>query len=187
MHEAGRQPPVHDGLELLCIVDQPAPRTAHRVGRPDYDREPDPFDDPLGLLKALGDLAFRHLDPQTVHRLLECEPVFTPLDRLDVHTDDLDAEFLQRAVGIELRREVETRLSTQVREQRIRAFLLDNLPQSLGIQGLDIGHVRHAWIGHDRGGIRIHQQDLIAQAPQGLARLCARVVELAGLADHDRP
>ena len=55
------------------------------------------------------------------------------------------------------------------------------------IQRLDVGHVGHAGIGHDRGRIGVDQHDLVAQAAQRLAGLGARVVELARLADDDRP
>jgi hypothetical protein len=41
-------------------------------------------------------------------------------------------------------------------------------------------------VGHDRGGVAVDQDDLVALFTQRLAGLHARVVELAGLADDDR-
>ncbi len=58
---------------------------------------------------------------------------------------------------------------------------------ALQVQRLDVGHVGHAGVGHDGGGVRVHQHDLVAQAAQGLAGLRSGVVEFAGLADDDRP
>ncbi len=53
--------------------------------------------------------------------------------------------------------------------------------------GLDVGGVRHLRVRHDRGGVGVDQDDAEALLPQRLAGLRARVVELAGLADDDRP
>src|SRR5438132_1371797 len=52
--------------------------------------------------------------------------------------------------------------------------------------GLDVGPVGELRVGHDRGGVGIHQDHRVALLLQGLDRLRARVVELRGLADHDR-
>src|SRR3712207_8002169 len=41
-------------------------------------------------------------------------------------------------------------------------------------------------VGHDRRRVRVDEHDLVALLEQHLARLHARVVELRGLADHDR-
>jgi len=52
---------------------------------------------------------------------------------------------------------------------------------------LDIGPVRHVGIGHDGGGIGIDEDDSIALRAQRLAGLRPRIIELARLADNDRP
>jgi len=45
--------------------------------------------------------------------------------------------------------------------------------------------VRRLGIGHDGRGVAVEQHDLVALFPEGFARLGARVIKLAGLADHD--
>ena len=50
---------------------------------------------------------------------------------------------------------------------------------------LDVGAVGRLRIGHDGGGIGVDQDDRVALLAQGLARLGAGVIELAGLADDD--
>ena len=55
-----------------------------------------------------------------------------------------------------------------------------------GRDRLDIGPVRHLRIGHDRGRIRIDEDDAIAFLAQRLAGLRPRIIELAGLTDDDR-
>ncbi len=52
-------------------------------------------------------------------------------------------------------------------------------------QRLDVGDVRHAGVGHDRGRVGVDQDDLVAEAAQGLAGLGSGIIELAGLADDD--
>src|SRR5207253_744032 len=44
----------------------------------------------------------------------------------------------------------------------------------------------HVRIGHDGGRVGVHQNDAVTLFAQGFTRLGAGVVELAGLADHDR-
>ena len=56
-----------------------------------------------------------------------------------------------------------------------------------GQQRLDVGGGGELGVGHDRRRVRVDEHDLVALLEQHLARLRARVVELGGLADHDRP
>src|SRR5262249_45252228 len=49
------------------------------------------------------------------------------------------------------------------------------------------GAVGGVGVGHDGGGVGVDQDDLVALLAQGLAGLGAAVVELARLADDDRP
>src|SRR5690606_29458546 len=60
--------------------------------------------------------------------------------------------------------------------------LLDRLP----VDRLDVDGVGHLRVGHDRGRVAVDQHHPVALLAQGLARLRAGVVELAGLADDDR-
>jgi len=46
-----------------------------------------------------------------------------------------------------------------------------------------VGELR---VGHDRRRVRVDEDDAVALLAQRLARLDARVIELARLADHDR-
>src|SRR5579884_172326 len=52
---------------------------------------------------------------------------------------------------------------------------------------LDVRAVGELGIGHDRRRVRVDEDDAVALLAQRLARLRPRVVELARLADHDRP
>ena len=65
--------------------------------------------------------------------------------------------------------------------------LREHLVEDLDGERLDVGRVGQLRVGHDRRRIRVDQDDAQALLAERLARLRARVVELAGLADHDRP
>ena len=52
---------------------------------------------------------------------------------------------------------------------------------------LDVRAVGVLRVGHDRGRVRVHERDPQALLLEDLDGLGARVVELAGLPDHDRP
>ena len=58
--------------------------------------------------------------------------------------------------------------------------------QHLRRQRLDVGRVGEVGVGHDRRRVRVGEDDAVALLAQHPAGLGAGVVELAGLADHDR-
>ncbi len=59
--------------------------------------------------------------------------------------------------------------------------------EDLGRDGLDVGRVGELGVGHDRGRVRVDEDDPQALLLQDAAGLRARVVELARLTDDDRP
>ena len=82
--------------------------------------------------------------------------------------------------------EVERGLAAERRQQRVGALALDHLAHRAGEQRLDVGRGRELRVGHDRRRVGVHEHDLVALLEQDLAGLRAGVVELGGLADHDR-
>ena len=84
-------------------------------------------------------------------------------------------------------REVEGGLAAHGGQQGVGLLDLDHAGHHLGGERLDVGAIRHVGIGHDRGRVAVHQHHLKSFGPQGFAGLGARVIEFAGLADHDRP
>ncbi len=87
----------------------------------------------------------------------------------------------------ELDREVQRRLATERRQERVRPLPPEHVGHSLDVERLDVRAIGEPGIGHDRGGIRVHDDRAEPVLAQHLERLAAGVVELAGLADHDRP
>ena len=60
------------------------------------------------------------------------------------------------------------------------------LVRMLDVERLDVGGVGEVGVGHDRRRVRVGEDHPVALLPQHAAGLGARVVELAGLPDHDR-
>ncbi len=183
---AGGEAAAGDDAQFLDVVDEPAAGAAQGVGRADDHRVAEFGGDLLRLLDAEGRRALRHVDAQALHRFLEDDAVLALLDGVGLDADDAHAVFGQHAGLGELRGEVQAGLAAEVGQQGVGPLLLDDLGQRLHGERLDVGHVRHAGIGHDRGRVGVHQHDLVAERAQGLAGLGAGIVELAGLADHDR-
>ena len=141
---------------------------------------------------ALQRDALGHFQADLQHRLAEEFAVFGLVDGVGARADQFDVVLLQRAALAQGERGVERGLSAHGRQQRedfsgrnIRPFARDDLLDEFRRDRLDVGRVRHARIGHDRGRIRIDQHDAIALGPQRLAGLRTGIVELAGLADDD--
>ncbi len=184
--QAGGKPAVGDDSELFGVTDQAAAGAAHGVGGPDHHGVSQFGCHALGVLNAGDGLAGRHVDAEPVHGFLEGDAVLPALDGFHVDADHLDAVAVEHAGAVQLRGEVQPRLTAQVRQQGIRPLGGDDLRQNVQVERLDVGGVRHAGVGHDGGRVGVDQHDLVPECPQSLAGLRSRVVELAGLADHDR-
>ena len=86
----------------------------------------------------------------------------------------------------QIQRTVQRGLSAHGGQYRIGAFFGDNLFNRLPHNRLDIGNICHIGVGHNRGGVGIHQNDFIAFFTQGFTGLCARIVKFTGLSDDNR-
>ena len=103
-----------------------------------------------------------------------------------VGADQLDVVLFQHAVVGQVERAVQRGLAAHGGQQRIGLLALDDLLDRLPRDGLDIGDVRRFGVGHDGGGVAVDQDGPVTLGLERLARLGARIVELAGLADDDR-
>ena len=99
----------------------------------------------------------------------------------------LTPNFSSTPILLQRQRGVERGLAAHGRQQRVRSLLLDDLGDDLRRDRLDVGRVGQIRIGHDRRRVGVDQHDPVALFLQRLAGLRAGIVELAGLADDDRP
>ena len=176
-----------DALEVLAVVGDAAAGAAEGEGGADDRGQADVLDGGQRLVDGVGDGGLGVLEADAVHRLAEELAVLGHLDGLALGADQLDAELGEHAHVVERQRGVEAGLAAHRRQERVGALLLDDLGDDLRGDRLDVGGVGHLRVGHDRRGVGVDQDDAVALLAQRLAGLGAGVVELAGLADDDRP
>ncbi len=187
-----RQALAGDAAQLVLVVGEAGAGAAHGEGGADDDRVAaegvDPGDDLVhGVADdRAGGLAVADLGVDGLDHALEQLAVLALVDRLDVGADQLDAVLLQRAGAVQGDRGVERGLAAQGGQQGVGALLGDDLLDELRGDRLDVGGVGDLRVGHDRRRVGVHQDDPQALGLQDATRLRARVVELGGLADHDR-
>ena len=176
-----------DTLEVGVGGHEPSTGPAERVRRADDERE-------AVERRKVPDLFDRFAHPRDrdrlAHRLehlFEGLAVFGLADCVDRRAEHPDPVPVEHACIREVGREVEARLTTQSRQQRVGSLALDDPLYRLNRQRLEVHAVGDFFVGHDRGGVRVDQHGLDALFAKRLARLRAGVVELGGLADHDRP
>ena len=148
---------------------------------------------PICLEHRLGLLDVRHVhrarraQADLLHGLAESRAVLGHQDRRQLRADQPDAEPLEHPVLGQRDRDVQRRLAARASgSTRVGPLELEDTRDGVGGDRLDVGARRELRVGHDRGGVRVHQHHLDAFLAQRLAGLRARVVELAALADHDR-
>src|SRR5437867_5986189 len=177
-----------DGLlELVRVVGDRAARAAERERRPDDRRVAGLAHDRARLVEAPRAARARQREADALHRFLEELTVLGLPDRGELGADQLDAEAFERAVLGQRDREVQPRLAAEGGQERLGPFALDDPGDELGRERFDVRALRELRVGHDRRGVRVHEDDLEPLFAERLERLGARVVELARLADDDRP
>ena len=139
------------------------------------------------LVQVTADLAARDLRAEAGDDLLEPLAVLAGPDGVDIGPDQLDVVLRQHALVVQGHRGVQRGLPAQGGQHRVGTLDRDDLLQRLDGDRLDVGGVGELGVGHDRGRVGVDQADPDALAAQDAARLGARVVELAALADDDRP
>jgi hypothetical protein len=181
-HRAARD----DDFETLRGYRRCRRRCRPGEGRADDRRQADLSRALSGILPLLGDHAARDSRPILVIASRNSSGP-RPCRWRRLGADHLDAVFFERAHHVPSERGVQRGLAAHGRQQRIGRSFSMILATNLGRDRLDIGRVRQCRVGHDRGRVRIHQDDPVAFFLQRLAGLRAGIVELAGLADDDRP
>ena len=184
---AGRQALAGELAEVGGILGDARSLAAEDEARAHHDGEADLLGDLLGLGQRVGEARARHLEPDALHGRLELVAVLRGGDRLGTGPDDLDAVALECAPLHQLHGQVERGLPAEGGQQGVGPLLGDDGLEHFGVERLHVGAVRRAGVRHDGGRVRVGQDDPVALLLQHAAGLGTRVVELAGLADDDRP
>ncbi len=192
---AGRrsfEPALGDVQVFFAVVRDAAAGSAKREGRPDDRGQLHIIEGGLHLRKIVGEHGARRGQPDFPHRLAEEQAILGLVDGLGLRPDHLHLEAVERPVARQPERSIERGLSAHGGQKRhplarvLPLLALDHLGDHVRRDRLDIGGVRQIRVRHDRGGIRIDEDDSIPLGLQRLAGLRAGIIEFAGLADHDR-
>ena len=183
-HRALAQRPVEQPFELGPRVRCPPAVATEGERRPQDHRERE-------VARHIGEVGhdqrLRHLQAGAADGLAEELAVLGAADHLGRRADQLDPEGVEHAGLGQLEPDVERRLAAHRRQQCVRPLAPEHVGDGLEVERLQVRAVGEPGVGHDRRRVRVDDDRAESVLPQHLQRLAARVVELAGLADHDRP
>ena len=134
----------------------------------------------------MGDNRTRRIQTYALHRFIKQLAIFRLVDRLFAGPYHLHAMRLQHTFTGQIQSTVECRLAAHGGQQSIGALYFNNTGHGLPFDGLDIGCIGHCRVGHNSGGVGVHQNDPVAFLAQRLAGLRTRVIKLAGLTNNNR-
>ena len=187
-----RQAASHDVLELGLVPRNPPTKSTQGERRTDDQRKANFVQERLGFRHGFHGAGFGQLQAQLFDDFPEGLSIFGPVDDLAISADHFDVEFRQHALVVQLAGTVQCGLPTQGGKQGINGgatflFQFQHLADAGHRNWLDVRAVGKTWIGHDGGGIGIHQHHAVALFTQTLAGLRAGVVEFTTLANDNGP
>ena len=94
-YQAGLQTSGAYSFQFFYIIYQTAACSTHGVSRSQHNRISQSVSNRKRLIHAVRHIASRHLDTQTVHRLLKFNTVLATLDRIHLNADDFHTVFVQ--------------------------------------------------------------------------------------------
>ena len=173
-------------LELFGCLGNAGALATEDVRRTDDDRKAEFVAKFPGAVHVVRDARLGHVEADLDHGLFELVTVLSSIDGNFIRADELDVVSVEDARTLQVHRQVQRRLAAKRRKQCVWLLLGNDRFEHRYIERLDIGLVGEIRIGHDRGRVRVGQDDSVALFEQDPARLSARVVELTGLANNDR-
>ncbi len=174
-------------FQLLAIVGDPAAGSAQGETRPQDDRITDTRGELQTFFYAVAELRLRRIEADLAHRVFEEQAIFSLLDGVDLGTDQLYSVALQHSRLRQRDGKIQPGLASDGREQCVRTLAADHFFGELDTERLDISLVGQVGVGHDGRRIGVDQDHFVTVGAQRFAGLGAGVIELAGLADDDRP
>ncbi len=169
-------------VQLVDRLDEAATVAAERKCRPDHRRG----SETRQLIEICDDAGIRCAQADGANGVAEELAVLGTADDVEGGTDELHAEVVEDAGLRQFPGEVERRLAAHRREERVRPFACKDVGDAVEVERLEVGPICETGVGHDRRGVRVHDDRAEAVLAQDLQRLAAGVVELARLPDHDR-
>ena len=97
--------------------------------------------------------------------------IFSFANGIDLGTDEFDIVAGESARFVEGHGSVEGGLASESGEECVRLFLSDDFFDYFGRNRFDVGAIGEFGVGHDGGGVTIHEDHLVAFFAQGFAGL----------------
>ena len=116
----------------------------------------------LRLGHRLHRARLRDIQADLQHGLLERFTPFGFRDDVFFGTDQFAIQLFQNAASCQIHGDIQPRLPSQRREQRVGTFFFDDFGHHFRRNWLDISAIRHIGIGHDGRRIGIDQNDAVA-------------------------
>ena len=177
---------LRDRPQRVAVVREAATCAAERERGTDDEREADPLGEHGRVVDIARGDRLRYGLADRDEQLLECLAVLGLLDRAQRRSEEAHAVALEDARFRERDRKVEAGLPAERGQQAVGPLLRDDPLEHVDRERFYVCHVRDAGVGHDRRGVRVHEDRLDALLAKRPARLRPGVVELGGLADDDR-
>ncbi len=170
---AALKPSLGKDLVLLYVIHNGSACPAKGVAWPDDEGKTDLLRHLSRVVHGVGKAASRHLKPYLFHRRLELFPVLGLFYRLIISADKFNVVFFQDPSLCDNGGEVEPCLAAERREHCVGPFNPDDLFQHLRGKRFYIYPVCHVRVGHDRGGIAVHEDDPVSFLTECLAGLAS--------------
>ena len=130
-YKAGLESAGADYLQLVDVVDHAAACAAHGVSRTEHNRVLELLSDLHSFLNGICYLAAWHFNAELLHCVLEFDTILAALDRVDLNADHLHVVLFKYASLAQLGAEVQTGLTAEVRQHRVRLFDVQNASGSM--------------------------------------------------------
>ena len=173
--------------QFFFVVGKAAAGTAQCKGGAQHHGIADLLGCCLGLGDGIGDLGGDHRLADLLTQLLEQLTILSSLNAAAGGAQQFHAALLQHAFFLQLHHEVQTRLTANAGDDGIGALVAQDAGHILQRQRFHIHLVRNGGVGHNGGGVGVHQHHLVALLLQRQTRLRTCVVKLCGLSDDDGP
>ena len=160
---------------------------AENVGRANDARQANCFQHAHCFIERMRNSACRYGQTNFDHRFLELPAIFRGRNRLGVCADQFGRAGHPDEASLEQRHcNIECGLAAHRGQHGVGALALDDPCNNLGSERLDVRRVSEVGVRHDRGWIRIGEDDAVTLIAQDPTSLRAAVIEFAGLTNHDR-
>ncbi len=136
-------------------------------------------------LGRVGEHRGRCVEANLFHGFAEERTIFCLVDSFGMRANHLDIIAFKHTHAAQRKRGVECGLSAHRRQERVRAFLGNDLGNNFRSDRFDISRICQIRIGHDRCRIGVDEDYAIAFLFERLTSLRARIIELACLADNN--